>query len=49
MHPVIAPSGTLSLPAEGAVYGLRPLITLNLDSFSFASGSGTENDPFRAE
>lgn len=49
MHPVIAPSGTLSLPAEGAVYGLRPLITLNLDSFSFASGSGTESDPFRAE
>lgn len=49
MHPVIAPSGPLSLPAEGMVYGLRPLITLNLDSYSFASGSGTENDPFRAE
>lgn len=49
MHPVIAPSGTLSLPVEGAVYGLRPMMTLNLDSFAFASGSGTESDPFRAE
>ena len=49
MHPVIAASGTLSLPEEGAAYGLRPMITVNLDSLSFASGSGTENDPFRAE
>ncbi len=49
LHPVIAASGTLSLPADGAAYGLRPLITLNLDSYSFASGSGMENDPFRAE
>lgn len=49
MHPVSTASGTLSLPAENAVYGLRPLVTLNLDAYSFASGSGTENDPFRAE
>jgi len=49
MHPVIAASGTLSLPAEGAAYGLRPLMTLNLEAVSFAAGSGTENDPFRAE
>lgn len=49
MHPVIAASGTLSLPEEGAVYGLRPMIAVSLDSFSFASGSGVENDPFRAE
>ncbi len=49
LHPVIGATGTLTLPAEGVTYGVRPVITLALDNFTFAYGSGTESDPFRAE
>lgn len=49
VHPVIGASGALTLPTAGVTYGVRPVITLNLDAFTFTSGSGTAEDPFRAE
>ena len=49
LHPVIGASGALTLPQEGATPGVRPMITLDLEHFTFTSGSGTEEDPFRAE
>lgn len=49
LHPVMGAAGALSLPADGTTYGLRPMITVNLDSVTFTNGSGTAEDPFRAE
>lgn len=49
VHPVISAAGALTLPADGVTYGLRPMITVNLDSVTFTNGSGTAEDPFRAE
>ncbi len=49
LHPIIGASGTMTLPAEGVVTGVRPIITLDLDKFTFTAGSGTPEDPFRAE
>ena len=49
MHPVISAAGTLMLPEDGAVYGLRPMLTISLETFTFTSGSGTAEDPFRVE
>lgn len=49
LHPVISASGALTLPGEGMTPGIRPMITLSLDNFTFTSGSGTMEDPFRAE
>ena len=48
-HPVISASGALTLPEEGAIPGICPMITLNLEAFAFTAGSGTPEDPFRAE
>lgn len=49
LHPVIGTDGALTLPGEGVVPGVRPMITLSLERFMFTDGSGTEEDPFRAE
>lgn len=49
LHPVIGASGALNLPEEGVIPGVRPMITLNLEQFTFTTGSGTAEDPFRAE
>ena len=49
LHPIISTSGALTLPAEAAAYGLRPMMTVSLDHFTFTHGSGTAEDPFRAE
>lgn len=48
-HPVISASGALTLPEEGAIPGICPMITLDLEKFTFTTGSGTQEDPFRAE
>ncbi|MGN1369766.1 MAG: hypothetical protein ACI4WX_12925 [Aristaeellaceae bacterium] len=49
LHPIIGASGALTLPAEGALPGIRPMLTLDLEKFTFTSGSGTPEDPFRAQ
>lgn len=49
LHPVISASGALTLPEEGVTPGVRPMITLDLEKFTFATGSGTLEDPFCAQ
>lgn len=49
LHPVIGASGALTLPEEGSTPGVRPMVTLDLEKFTFANGSGTLEDPFCAE
>ena len=49
LHPVISATGSLTLPQEGSTPGIRPMMTINLDQFTFTEGSGTTEDPFRAE
>lgn len=47
LHPVIAGSGSLSIPDKSLTPGLRPMVTLSLNEFAFTAGSGTKEDPFR--
>lgn len=47
MHPAVNPSGVLTLPQDPILPGIRPLITLSLENYSFTKGSGTAEDPFR--
>jgi len=49
LHPVIGVTGALTLPAADATPGIRPMITLDLEKFTFAAGTGTAKDPFRAQ
>ncbi len=49
MHPVIGENGALALPIPGVTAGIRPIVTLDLDKFTFTAGSGTMEDPFRAD
>ncbi len=49
LHPVIGANGALALPIPGVTAGIRPIITLDLDKITFTAGSGTMEDPFRAE
>lgn len=49
LHPVINGAGMLTLPAEGMTPGVRLMMTLDLEKITFTSGSGTAEDPFRAE
>lgn len=49
LHPIIGATGALTLPAEGQTPGIRPIITLDLEKYAFTRGSGTTDDPFRAE
>ena len=46
LHPVISADGTMSLPAENAVVGVRPMLTLNLEKIAFTKGDGTPESPF---
>lgn len=47
LHPIISAAGTMTLPVEGAVPGIRPTVTLDLEKITFTAGSGTAADPFR--
>lgn len=47
VHPVISESGSLTLPEDSQTPGIRPIITLDLNDYTFTQGSGTESDPFR--
>ena len=49
LHPVIGATGALTLPAADSTPGIRPMITLDLEKFTFTTGSGTVEDPFRAQ
>lgn len=49
LHPVISADGVLTLPVAGMTAGVRPMITLDLEKFTFTHGSGTMEDPFRAK
>ena len=46
---MISASGALTLPEEGSTPGIRLMMTLDLEKFTFANGSGTLEDPFCAE
>ena len=46
LHPIIAASGTMSLPQEGAAIGVRPIVTLDVEKFTFTKGDGTQGNPF---
>ncbi len=49
MHPIIGTAGAMTLPQAGMTPGVRLMTTLDLDKLTFTSGSGTAEDPFRAE
>lgn len=49
LHPIIGASGALTLPDASATPGVRPLLRLSLEQYAFTHGTGTEDDPFRAE
>ncbi len=46
IHPIISAAGALTIPAEGATPGVRPVITLDLEKIAFNAGSGTAEEPF---
>jgi hypothetical protein len=45
-HPIIGASGTMTLPQEGAVIGVRPLLVIDLEKIAFTQGDGLTNSPF---
>lgn len=47
IHPVISESGALTLPDAAEVPGIRPLALLDLTSYVFTAGDGTEENPYR--
>lgn len=49
LHPIIGASGALTLADASATPGVRPLLRLSLEQYAFTHGSGTKDDPFRAE
>ena len=46
LHPIIGASGTMALPQEGAIIGVRPLLVIDLEKIAFTRGEGTPDDPF---
>lgn len=46
LHPVISAAGTMSLPAENAVIGVRPMLSFDLEKITFTKGDGTPESPF---
>ena len=46
LHPIISAEGTMSLPAQNAVVGLRPMLILDLEKITFTKGDGTSESPF---
>lgn len=47
IHPVISETGALTLPADTEVPGIRPLALLDLTTYVFTAGDGTEENPYR--
>ncbi len=47
LHPVVAGTGSLSIPADDLTPGVRPMVTLSLNDHAFTAGTGTKEDPFR--
>lgn len=46
VHPVVTGTG-LTLPADSATPGVRPVVTLSLEDYIFTAGDGTRENPFR--
>lgn len=49
LHPIIGASGTMTLPVEGAVVGVRPMVVIDLEKINFTQGDGSAEAPFRVE
>ena len=49
LHPIIGASGTMTLPVEGAVIGVRPMVVIDLEKINFTQGDGSAEAPFRVE
>lgn len=49
LHPIIGSTGALTLPDAAVTPGVRPMLLLSLEQYAFTHGSGTVEDPFRAE
>ena len=47
IHPVVSGTGSLTLPASEVTPGVRPLLTLSLEDYSFTAGDGSRENPFR--
>ena len=48
-HPIISAAGTLTLPVDGFIPGVRPIMTVDLEKIAFTAGSGTAEDPFHMQ
>ena len=46
VHPVASGSG-LSLPTDAVTPGVRPVVTLSLEDYTFTAGDGAPENPFR--
>lgn len=46
VHPVVSGSG-LTLPTDSVIPGVRPVVTLSLEDYTFTAGDGTRENPFR--
>ncbi len=49
LHPIIGATGTMTLPMEGAVIGVRPMVVIDLEKINFTQGDGNAEAPFRVE
>lgn len=47
IHPVVSSAGSLTIPALDETPGIRPMLTLSLENYTFTAGDGTKEDPFR--
>jgi len=47
IHPVVSSAGSLTLPAGETTPGVRPMVTISLEEYSFTGGDGTRENPFR--
>lgn len=47
LHPVVGSTGSLGLPDMDMTPGVRPMITISLEDYTFTAGDGTKENPFR--
>lgn len=47
VHPVVSAAGSLTLPTDATIPGVRPLLTVSLEEHVFTAGDGTPENPFR--
>ncbi|MBR6667347.1 MAG: hypothetical protein IKL25_03160 [Clostridia bacterium] len=49
VHPIIGAAGTMALPQEDEVIGVRPMVVIDLEKINFTQGDGSAEAPFRVE